>query len=189
MKIALLGGSFDPPHNAHLEACRYLLEAEDFDCVWLMPTYKHAFGKDMASFDHRMAMCALLSNPFRGRVLVSEVERNLAGSGVNRTIDTIKYLKAHHPPEDFTFIIGSDNLDQISDWKDITHLKQEIPFLVLLRPGFKDHLGWTFSRTTLPDISSTEIRERIYRGEPIADLVPSFIGEYIQEHSLYQNGG
>jgi nicotinate-nucleotide adenylyltransferase len=185
MQIALLGGSFDPSHNAHLEACRYLLEAEDFDRVWLMPTYKHAFGKDLASFDHRTAMCALLSNPFRGRVLVSEVERNLAGSGVNRTIDTIKYLKAHHPLEDFTFVIGSDNLDQISDWKDSTHLKQEVPFLVLRRSGFKDHPGWTFSRITLPDISSTEIRERISKGEPITGLVPDIVEEYIQEHSLY----
>ena len=135
MKIALLGGSFDPPHNAHREACAYLLEQEDFDRVWLMPTYKHAFGKELASFEHRAAMCALLSTPFRGRVLVSEVERNLAGAGVNRTIDTVRYLKAHHPQEDFTFVIGSDNLEQLSEWKDIERLKQEIEFLVLRRPG------------------------------------------------------
>lgn len=185
MKIALLGGTFDPPHNAHLEACRYLLEQEDFDRVWLMPTYKHAFGKQTAAFHHRTAMCALLSKPFRGRVLVSEVERNLAGAGVNRTIDTILYLKAHHPHEDFTFIIGSDNLDQLSEWKDIEKLKKEIPFLVLRRPGYKDQPGWTFSQATLPDISSTQIRESIFKNQPITNLTPEDVQEYIQENSLY----
>lgn len=186
VKIALLGGSFDPPHDAHREACRYLLEQEDFDRVWLLPAYRHAFGKELASFEHRAAMCALLSSPFRGRVLVSEVERNLAGSGVNRTIDTIRYLKAHHPQEAFTFVIGSDNLDQIDEWKDITSLKQEIPFLVLRRPGFEDRPGWTYSRFTLPDISSTRIRERRSRNQPITGLLPDPVEAYIQEHSLYR---
>jgi nicotinate-nucleotide adenylyltransferase len=186
VKIALLGGTFDPPHNAHLEACRYLLEQEDFDRVWLMPTYKHAFGKQTTAFHHRSAMCALLSKPFRGRVLVSEVERNLAGSGVNRTIDTVRYLKAHHPHEDFTFIIGSDNLEQLSDWKDVGELKQEIPFLVLRRPGFQDQPGWTFSQTTLPDISSTQIRDLLSKGRPITNLVPDSVREYLEENSLYQ---
>ena len=186
MKIALLGGSFDPPHNAHLEACTYLLSDEDFDRVWLVLTYKHAFGKQMAPFHNRTAMCALLSNPFRGRVLISEVERNLAGSGVNRTIDTIEYLKAHHIHEDFTFIIGSDNLDQLDEWKAITRLKKEVPFLVLRRPGFKDHPGWTFSKITLPDISSTQIRDRVSKGKPVTKLVPDTVREYIEENSLYQ---
>lgn len=186
VKIALLGGTFDPPHNAHRDACAYLLEQEDFDRVWLMPTYKHAFGKQTAEFHHRAAMCALLCRPFRGRVLVSEVERNLAGAGVNRTIDTISYLKAHHPHEDFTFIIGSDNLDQLSEWKDIEKLKQEIPFLVLRRPGHADQPGWTFSKITLPDISSTRIRERLSKSQPITDLTPEPVQEYIRENSLYQ---
>jgi nicotinate-nucleotide adenylyltransferase len=186
VKIALLGGTFDPPHNAHLEACRYLLEQEDFDRVWLMPTYKHAFGKQTAAFHHRVAMCALLSQPFRGRVLVSEVERNLAGAGVNRTIDTVSYLKAHHPHEEFTFIIGSDNLDLLSEWKDIERLKKEIEFLVLRRPGFEDQPGWTFSKITLSDISSTRIREAVSKGKPVTDLVPDPVREYIEENSLYQ---
>jgi nicotinate-nucleotide adenylyltransferase len=186
MKIALLGGSFDPPHNAHQEACRYLLDQEDFDRVWLLPAYRHAFGKEMASFDHRAAMCALLSKPFRGRVLVSEVERNLAGSGVNRTIDTVQYLKVHHPHEDFTFVIGSDNLDQLNEWKDIERLKHEVPFLVLRRPGSPDQPGWTFSRITLPDISSTQIRDRMSKGDPVTGLVTDPVQAYIREHSLYR---
>ncbi len=185
MKIALLGGSFDPPHDAHRQACRYLLEQEDFDRVWLMPAYRHAFGKEMASFEHRAAMCALLSTPFRGRVLVSEVERNLAGSGVNRTIDTVLYLKTHHPHEDFTFVIGSDNLGQLDEWKDIDRLKQEVNFLVLRRPGFGDPPGWTYSTITLPDISSTRIRDRLLENQPVSDLLPDPVAQYIQEHSLY----
>jgi nicotinate-nucleotide adenylyltransferase len=186
VKIALLGGSFDPPHVAHQEACSYLLDQEDFDRVWLMPAYRHAFGKEMASFEHRAAMCALLCRPFRGRVLVSEVERNLAGAGVNRTIDTVRYLKTHHPQEDFTFIIGSDNLDQIEEWKDIEVLKQEIPFLVLRRPGFEDRPGWTYSKITLPDVSSTQIRENLSRNQPVTDLVPDPVREFIEENSLYR---
>ena len=186
MKIALFGGSFDPPHNAHKEACTNLLSDEDFDRIWLMPTYKHAFGKEMAPFHHRTAMCVLLSNSFHGRVLVSEVERNLAGPGVNRTINTIKYLKAYHVHEDFTFVIGSDNLDQLNEWKDITGLKKEVPFLVLRRPGFKDQPGWTFSKITLPDISSTAIREGVSRGKAIAAQVPDSVREYIEQNSLYQ---
>ena len=183
MRIALFGGSFNPPHVGHLLAASYVRAVAGIDALWLMPAHRHPFAKTLAPWDDRLALCRALAAHFTN-VEVTEVEKDVPGDG--RTIDTVEYLKAHHPHEDFTFIIGSDNLDQLSEWKDIERLKKEIPFLVLRRPGFEDQPGWTFSGITLPDFSSTQIRENISKNQPITNLTPEPVQDYILENSLYR---
>ena len=60
MHVALLGGSFNPPHVGHLLAAHYVRATQGVDEVWLMPAYHHPFGKALADFEHRAAMCELL---------------------------------------------------------------------------------------------------------------------------------
>jgi len=187
LRIALLGGSFDPPHNAHQLACQHLLEDEGFDRVWLLPCYQHAFGKALTHFSHRLEMCALSAKKFSGRVVVSEVEQNLAGEDGNRTIDTVEYLQAHHPQEEFTLVIGSDILSELDGWKDVDRLKNLVPFLVLGRSGFKEPTQLPQSPVTLPEISSSQVRELLRAGRPVRDLVPEEVASYIRENSLYRS--
>lgn len=188
MNIALFGGSFNPPHTGHQLACLYLLEAEGFERVWLVPTYRHPFGKPLAPFPHRAAMCALVARPFGGRVTVCEVEQNLDAGEGNRTIDTVRHLKAHHPEERFTLVVGSDILEEASSWKDFDDLTDEVALLVLRRTGFEP--GSTrhrLSALAFPEVSSTAIRQRCARGQGIHGLVPAPVDTYLDEHGLYRD--
>jgi nicotinate-nucleotide adenylyltransferase len=188
VNVALLGGSFDPPHLAHQMACLYLLEGVGFEEVWLLPCSRHAFGKQLAPFEHRCHMCKLLAEPFGNRVCVLEIERELAEkNGSNRTVDTVAHLKASHPALSFTVIIGSDVVPTMSSWKNIELLKSMASFHVLLRPGHElvDE-RWSVSTRLFPNISSSEIRDRVARGDPAEGLVPLSVERYILEHGLYR---
>jgi nicotinate-nucleotide adenylyltransferase len=186
-KVALLGGSFDPPHLAHQMACLYLLQAEDFDQVWLIPCFRHAFGKDMAKFEQRVDMSRLMADIFHGQAIVSDVERELAQNYENRTIDTVKYLQSKYSDDEFVLIIGSDILGEVSKWKDFEELDNIVDILVLLRPGFEvSGSKWKTSKVMLPDISSTQVRDRLAKGESVQGLLPRTVVNYLSENSIYK---
>lgn len=130
MKIALLGGSFDPPHLAHIQVAAHLLKGGKYDEVWVMPTPKNPFKETSASFQDRLEMCQLAFAPFKDKVRVLSEERELTGY----TIDLIKSLKGQYPKNDFTFIAGSDLRSEIAGWKDSEKLKKILSFEFLPRP-------------------------------------------------------
>lgn len=126
-RIALFGGSFNPPHMGHLFVCNYLLHVEDFDELWIIPTYHHAFEKELISFEHRVNMCKIMAHiadgnfgsppDYHGKVQVLEIEKELAYDGKeNRTVDTVNRLKEIYQ-DDFTVIIGSDCVNKLHTWK------------------------------------------------------------------------
>lgn len=135
MKIAVLGGSFNPPHICHVFISCYVLATFDIEQVWFVPCYKHAFGKELVSFDHRFTMCCLAIESLReDSVTVSSVEKERHGT--SWTIDTVRSLKTSYPEHDFTWIIGSDVLDELATWKDIDQLQQLISFIIVPRADF-----------------------------------------------------
>ncbi len=186
MKIALLGGSFSPPHIAHQVACLYLLEAEGFERVWMVPCFRHAFSKELVDFEERVAMCGLCARPFAGRVVVSEVERVVGDGGVSRTVNTLDYLNAHYPQHDFSLVIGSDILPEIDYWKDFDRIREKYPIMVLARPGYPVPEGdWRVSPAVFPGISSTAIRDRLSAGSSVNGMLPRSVIDYIQKNGLY----
>ena len=187
MKIALLGGSFNPPHMSHQLVCRHLLDNAGFDRVWLMPCFRHAFGKTLAAFDDRLQMCALAAKPFSGKVIVSEIEQVLAANKENRTIDTVIYIKEQYPEDQFVLIIGSDILFEFDHWKDSKKLRQIIDILVVRRQGYEEITGdWNATDKIFPVQSSTTIREKLAAGESINGLVPEEVETYLLENKLYK---
>ncbi len=186
MNVAVLGGSFNPPHLAHLLACRTLLEEGGFDQVWLVPCFRHAFAKELADFEHRRQMCRLLAEPFSGRVLVSDVERDVLDRGLNRTLDTMEHLSGAHPQHRFTLAVGSDLLPELPLWKGFERLSRHFPIFVLRRPGHPVAGERRASADEMPAVSSTQVRELVAAGRPIAALVPGPVAEYILRHGLYR---
>ncbi len=178
MHIGLFGGSFNPPHIGHGLVCYYLLETTSLEQIWLIPTYQHAFSKGLAPFHDRVRMCALLAEPFGNRVLVSEVERERGG--ISYTVDTVQHLVAHYPGHTFEWIIGADILAETSRWKDYDRLRSMVPFRVLGRDGYEGG-----GAVSIPNVSSTEIRERIAAGLPIDGLVPRSVQAYLETHRLF----
>jgi nicotinate-nucleotide adenylyltransferase len=180
MRVALLGGSFNPPHVGHLLAAHYVRATQGVDEVWLVPSYQHPFGKTLVAFEHRVQMCRTLAADTSGWLKVSEVERELGGEG--RTVDTLEHLRTVHPGHALYLVIGSDILADLPHWKDFGRIEQLATVLVLNRAG---HPAARAIGPPLAAVSSTEIRERLARGEPASELVPLEVLRYAEKHGLY----
>jgi len=172
-RIAILGGSFNPPHIGHAAICAWLLAKNQADRVWVIPCYEHPFGKALASFDDRYRMCLFTFGQFGAKVEVSDIERRLGG--VSFTIRTMEYLKEHFPMARFSFVTGGDVSAEKDKWLDIEKLEKLIPIIKIPR-GSESHI---------PDVSATEIRNRIESGKPISRMVDPAVAVFIATHQLY----
>lgn len=182
--IALFGGSFNPPHVAHQMVCLYVLETAEVDRVWMVPTYQHAFGKGLAPFEDRARMCELAAEVFGGRVEVSRIEEEIGGE--SRTLTTLEELERRMPEARFRLVVGSDILAERDAWHGWEEVERRAPPLVIARAGHPAPPGEELEGPVLPEISATEIRERLARGESALSLLPRAVMDYIAERGLYR---
>lgn len=182
MHIALFGGSFNPPHVGHLMAAYYVLATQAVDQVWLMPAFRHPFGKRLAPFEDRVRMCELACQPFGVAMAVTRVEELVPGEG--RTVDVIAFLVKRHASDRFSLVIGSDLLRERSKWKDFHKVEQMAGVVVVPRAGYPDDAA---TGPAMPEIASTEIRGRLARGEDVSHLVPRTVATYAVERGLYRS--
>ena len=178
MRVALFGGSFNPPHVAHQLVALYVLETEPVDELWMIPCFKHPFDKDLAPFADRLSMCRLAAAPLGKRVRVSEVEGDLGGD--SRTLRTIKELQRRFPEHAFSLVIGADLEEESKSWYGADELRRLVPFVVVGRPGFSQQ------GVVMPDISSTEVRGRLAARDWPTRLVSRAVLDFIREKRLYE---
>ena len=181
IRLAIFGGSFNPPHLAHQMAALGALEIDAVDEVWLVPTYRHAFGKTLAPFADRVEMCLRMAAPLGPRVTVSTVEAEIGGE--SRTLHTLERIAELLPGAELRLLIGADILDETGSWYRWEDVERRAPPLVFGRAGYR---GSARCELVLPDISSTEVRRRVAAGEPVADLLPAAVAGYIFERNLYR---
>ena len=179
MRVAIFGGSFNPPHLAHQMAALYVLETAAIDELWIVPAFQHPFGKVLAPFAHRLEMCELAAAALGPRVKVSAVERDLGVE--SRTFRTMRRLQQDFPGHAFSLVIGADLLAELPSWQESVELRRSVPFLVVGREGFEAGDG----RLALPRVSSTEVRAALAAGRPVDGLVPRAVLAYIRQHDLY----
>ncbi len=172
-RIAILGGSFNPPHEGHLAICAWLLQSGQADRVLAMPCYEHPFGKELAPFEDRLAMTRLALQTFGDKVEVSDLEKRLGG--VSYTIRTVEYLTEHFPKTQFSLVVGSDIGAEKHKWKEFDKLEELVAIITIPR-GEESHI---------PDVSATDIRARVASGTSLEGLVPQVVADYIREHRLY----
>jgi nicotinate-nucleotide adenylyltransferase len=173
MNVALFGGSFNPPHVAHVLACTLVLSVEDVQRVLVVPAFRHPFGKPLAPFDDRIAMCERAMAWIPG-VEVSRVEEEL---GESRTLHTLEHLAQAHPQWRLRLMIGSDILAEAPRWLGFDTISKIAPPIVLARAAGE-----------LPDVSSTAARTAIAKGawDEVARTLPRSVLEYVRERGLYQ---
>lgn len=172
-RIAVLGGSFNPPHIGHVAICRYILNGGRADEIWVVPCSEHPFGKPLVSFNDRITMCRFAFQEFKEKVRILDVEKKLGG--VSYTVRTLKYLTEKHPTFLFHLIMGGDVQGETSEWQSMDEVRKLAKILTVPRgPG-----------SFIPDVSSTNIRENIKCGRPYAEMVPSEVAIYIVTHGLY----
>lgn len=186
--VGLFGGSFNPPHVAHQLVALYVLETV-VDEVWFVPTYSHPFGKNLAPYDHRVAMCELAVSPLGARAQVSRAEQELAQKPdfvSSRTLDLVEHLIAKHPDAQFRLVVGADILGERDKWYRWDDVTARAPLVVLGRAGYDLPAGSVATGVTMPEISATHIRELLAAKDPdAARLLPQAVLRYIARHGLY----
>ncbi|MEW6774881.1 MAG: nicotinate (nicotinamide) nucleotide adenylyltransferase [Bdellovibrionota bacterium] len=185
--IALLGGSFNPPHLCHLLAAGLVLGEPDCEECWLVPALSHPFGKELLPFGERLALCEAMATPFGSRISVCGIEGELGGTSY--TVQTLEALRSKHPDKKFAWVIGSDNVADLPKWKEAERLPSLCSLWVVGRGGVDVTLPSTLRRVggiSLPAISSTDIRSRVKEGKPIAGLVTAEVARRIAERGLYR---
>jgi len=184
MRIAIFGGSFDPPHAGHMMACYYILEVAGVDEVWMVPVYLHPFGKMMAPYENRLEMCRIAAEPFGGRVKVVGIEKELSKDGSPVfTVDLLEELKKRYVGHELVFVAGSDTLGDAPAWKEFNRIKELATLLILRRRGHDTECA--LQPAMLPEISSSFVRETVKNGGDAGALIPSRVLEYIKKENLY----
>jgi nicotinate-nucleotide adenylyltransferase len=136
-KVALFGGSFDPPHDGHRLVAKAALRALQVDYVWWLVSPQNPLKTHKPdALEKRLAAVRALADD--RRFIVSAEEARL---GTHYAIDTVRALKAAHPHVDFVWLIGADNLTALHRWKDWQKLLHELPFAVYPRPGATHKAG------------------------------------------------
>jgi nicotinate-nucleotide adenylyltransferase len=146
----------------------------------MIPTWKHPFAKSLVSYADRVAMCERAAEVFGGRVKVSRIEEELGGESF--TLHTVKALRARHPEHEFSMVIGADLVAERLRWHGWPELKTLIEFIVVGREGQPD-VG---AALDMPGISSTEIRQKLSKGENVSGWMDANVLDYIRERNLYK---
>ena len=205
MRIGVLSGSFDPPHLGHLHVARCARDELALDEVRLIPAAipPHKRARELADGRHRLAMLALVA---RGQPWLVVDPRELERGGPSYTFDTLAALRAEGRPADaLFFLIGSDSLVDLADWWRAPEIVELATFVTVPRDPASTDLGRAQVRARfaapaaerilrhvldaemLP-ISSSQIRARVRAGQPIVELVPAAVADYIERTGLYRDG-
>ena len=179
MAIGILGGTFDPVHNAHLAMAQAALDALKLDKVLFIPTgttrYRNAA---VASPAHRVAMLKLA---LEGKPKFVLDERELQPGASGYTADTLRGFKEG----DLYLLMGADQYDKLDTWHRPDEVRRLAKIAVFGRPGIR--LKEKVDLIPMPPmpISASGIRERAGRGEDLSALVPPAVANYIARHRLY----
>jgi len=181
--VAIFGGSFNPPHVGHVLAAAYVLAVHEVDELLVVPAYRHPFHKELCSFEHREAMARLAFRDLP-RVTVSPIEREL-DAPVSRTVDTLEGLLARHPDWHLRLVIGADVLHDRDKWHRFERVVELAPPIVLGRVGVCHPEA---PRAVLPDVSSSEVRGAVARGDAdtLGALLPRAVRDYVAREGLYR---
>lgn len=185
--IGLYGGSFNPPHVAHVMVVAWALAQGEVNEVWVMPTGGHPFGKELVSWEDRAQMTRLAFEPLGPRVQIKEIER---APRTHYTIETLEKLRGEYPQHQWRWIMGSDTYQEAPKWREFDRVCEYAPPLIIPRMGYPlPGQEGTEPDFGLPDLSSTFIREQLGRGvDPLALVpwVPRPVAEWIKMRKLYR---
>ncbi len=195
-RIGLLGGSFDPPHRAHLALARSALHALRLDAVWLIPAGRPWQRAPLAaSAQQRWDMVQLL---LAGEPRLHACDLELRRDGPSYTIDTVRELQRRHPHTAYTLIVGADQLANLCSWRDWQALTAAVDLAAAARPGHALHAapelldalrrgGHALHLLPLPPIPLSATAARAAQAGALRAIVPPAIARYIEHHHIYSN--
>jgi nicotinate-nucleotide adenylyltransferase len=192
MRLGVFGGSFNPPHVAHLAVAEAAAEAAGLDRILWVPaaTPPHKrLDPGLAPAADRLAMTRLAVEG-NERFEVSDVE--IARSGISYTVDTLAALAGEYPGARLHLLLGGDSLAAFATWRAPERILELARLVVYARPGvpreapgpLAGHVTWVEAPALA--LSSSDLRARIAEGRSVRYLVPDAVREYIARHGLYR---
>ncbi len=196
MRLGIMGGTFDPIHYGHLFIAEEARVLHQLERVLFLPSGQppHKRDREITEAHHRleMARIGIRSNP---NFACSSIETERPG--YSYTVDTLETIQNRFPNAELYYITGTDAIADLMTWKHPEKVIRMAIFLAATRPGFDIEIlkkrlpEETLSRIQLmethaPDISSSEIRERLKANAPVRYLLPDEVLEYIQSARLYR---
>lgn len=198
-RIGILGGTFNPIHNGHIQMAKYSHDAAKLDKVILMPTFvpPHKESSNLVSCEHRFNMCRLASAklPYAE---VSDFEIKLEGKSY--TYRTLQLLKSQNENDDFYFIVGADMFLSMQNWKNPEIIFRLATVIAIPRDDdsvseLKEHYDKVLKKMgakaiilnhSVLTVSSTYVRDNIDNGAALENLIDSRVFNYIKENNLYR---
>lgn len=197
MKVGILGGSFNPPHNGHLQIALELIKEKVVDKVIFIPNVNNPLHKkNLESIKNRYNMVKLLIKGHKN-LEISDIE--IFSGKQNYSYQTLDNLKTIYPNDDFFLIIGSDNLKELKFWKESKYLISTYKIIVIKRDDdkieniiqgnqflkkYKSNI--IFNNMKVKPISSTLIRYKLGQKINVEDYISKEICEYIKINNLYK---
>jgi len=195
MRIGILGGTFDPPHKGHLALAKAAVEALHLDEVIFLPANRNPLKsrKVQTPAKHRLGM---ISQLIKHEENMSYSDMEITRGGSSYTVDTLGELHMVRPAE-YWFLMGADSLRGIDDWKNPIRLMKLCRLAVAVRPPLivadvlvklpEEYKGKVdIIQMPAMDVSSTQIRDRIQRGQNVSPWITPEVLQYIHTHKLYQ---
>jgi nicotinate-nucleotide adenylyltransferase len=191
-QLALLGGTFDPPHVGHVATAAIVRHALGLDELWMVVAnrpWQKAGLRPVTPAADRLAMTVAAVQGLDG-ITVSTIEIDRGGDSY--TADTLAALRAERPRHDLLVVVGADAAAGLPTWERADEVRVGATLVLVDRPGTAAAglpPGWAFVRIEVPriDVSSTDLRRRVREGEPIDGLVPPAVRAAIDERGLYRD--
>jgi nicotinate-nucleotide adenylyltransferase len=160
----------------------WLRWSDQVDEVWLVPTPAHPFSKELVDYELRVKLCQALAQQVGPWVKVSRIEYELPKP--NYSITTLRALTERFPEHSFRLVVGADTVSEWPKWRDWDQIERLYSPIVVGRQGYPTPEG----AIDFPNISSTEVRERLRRGDDVCHLLSPAVlglltGVYQQENS------
>lgn len=196
-KIGFFGGSFNPATFAHINLAKEIVDSCNLDKLIFVPMSDFYEKEDLIEFKIRYDMLKLICSKIK-KIEVSDIENKK--NAKLYAIDSFEIIKKQYENNDIYYIMGSDNLEKIENWKGYNDLVTNYKYIILERKenafekivntniDIKKHkANFTIvSNYKYNNISSSLVRDKIKKNEDISNLVPKEIAEYIKENNLYK---
>ena len=216
MKIGIFGGSFNPPHNGHINSLQTVAKKFGLQKIHVVPAAQNPLKTPVEgpTPEQRLELTRLAFDQYGETYFVDDQE--IKRGGQSYTIDTVMNLRKTYEAQDLYLIVGADKFEELSQWKDYQKLLTEANLIVTTRPGYEIpetleempgflkplvaeydfnfielNTGRSIQFITLRDVevSSTEVRKYLRSGRPVEKYLPLSVESYAKEHKLYRNLG
>ena len=199
MRVALFGGSFDPPHLGHVAVARAAADRFALDTVFFAPAGRQPLKRDTAaaSYDDRLTMAALTCGE-DARFAVSNLDAPLPAGEPNYTVRTLALLAELLPEATVFNLVGADSFHGLGHWREPERLLALAEWIVVSRPGFTladpEGIALTDAQrgrlhlldTVHEEVSATDLRVRLAAGQSCTELLPAAVANYIAGRGLYR---